>query len=313
MIPSLSDNETSAGTLHALQSHTHLGRRGKPRSVSLTSQAPGTAPRVAIPPLPADAVAIRRQGSIRASALKQNLEGIIRRDAILKSGCEPTKSAEPETGIKSMKLVPPSPAETLRKDGDPFQDRYPHVEDGVVGSTVDATNAQRVTLKAPLPSRKSVRTHLRDSMARSNSSGLSESLLNHTWSRRASDSSFMRDVANTLAKSGTPLDSGLGSHISVFDFGLPTTSDQNDASYVQPDHGEVRNKRHSPSILQVIAGNEQNPRKHCYGERPSSIATENPFRSTKETTANEAIKGVSIIEIQTLLTLPTDMHLYRLR
>lgn len=310
MISTLVDSNLPATSLNASQSQQHVGMRTKPRSVSLTSQEPGIAPREAIPPLPAEAVAVRRRGSIKAPGMMPNLDDNAGVGTTNPGGGISISNLRPEMNNNMIKLVPPSPAEAPSQYGSLTPNDCPLEDLNVNSMSTDTTEAVQRTLKAPLDYRRSVRTSLGDSIAGSNSSGLSESLLNNSWSRPASGSSIMTDMANALAKSGMPLDSGFGSHISVFDFGLPTNPDQTDVTHVQSNTSpsEVRNKRRSPSILQVIAGNEQNPRKRAYRERPLSVKAENSFDLTKELPAEKEITGVKANERQTLSKLPIEIY-----
>lgn len=299
MISDLTDNEVPRGTLRVLQSQQLRGKRGNQRPVSLTSGGPGTAPKWVAPSPPAEAIAIRQQASLKASGFKHNLEGGVGKDMPLLRGSS-TMSPQSETRSTLIKLIPPSPSETLKQKSEPVSENPTDLSTNNINAPpVDSTDALKRTLKAPLNSHKSVGTSMRNSIARSNSSGLSESLLNHGWSRPVSDSSLMKHTANDLARFGAPFDDGRGPHISIFDFGLPSNPDHNDAIQSQPELDGVRSKHQSPSILQVIAGNEQSPRKHSHRARPSSIATENPCRLKTDVLAKETATKEETADVST--------------
>ena len=256
-------------------SWTH-SRSSLPRSISLTSQGPGRIPIEPVPPLPAEALAIRRQRSRNASGSRrslittnsrQDVDGGLRIDTI------PTKATS-HTIVKTPK------SSEERVNEDQF-----FVDGNMFRPPVSPTVVRSEKSKTRLDSQKSFRASIQDGITRSNSSGLSESLLNHGWSRSASNASMLKEV--TYAGSKTPASTNSRAHISVFDFGLPFRSDAELSAMSQTDPNESQTKRKSTSILQMISGNEQTLSLGAKEGRPTSIATEIPFRWSNDVLTKE--------------------------
>ena len=298
MIPKLKGTRKPVGGLYVFDSQEPgtkpTPKAHMPRSVSLTSQEPGMAPNLPMPALPPAAVAIRRQKSMRRESSRQSIGGTAWSDSTILGEENPRILSQAESNIYSIKLLPHSPSGGQLNEPDPFKETPPTFDElnsrprGSPGPIVRTR-----TLKAPLDTRKSFRASIRNSLPRSNSSGLSESLLQHGWSRSASNASMVREISNAQPRSKTPLARNVEPHISVFDFGLPSPSEPGDVANPL-DLDDVRDKRKSTSILQIISGNERSPVSNPYNERPSSIATENPFTwDTSLLPKESAVKRVS--------------------
>ena len=323
MISNSSGHKKSAGVLHVFEPQQPLIRPCFPRSISLTNQEPGTVPSWATPPLPAEAVAIRQRRSMRASGSRQSavasnsrqsLGGAVWRDTAIVGGSNSMTFHRSETNKNPITLIANSPVEASQKNNDPFKEDRPQLDDIISGPPVSPIATQKRMLNAPLDPHKSFRASIRNSIPRSNCSGLSESLLNHGWSRPASNAPMVRELCDAPARSKTPLGCSLGSHTSMFDFGLPTDLDRGDATSTQPDLNDIRDKRRSMSILQTISGNKQSPNPDSYNERPSSIAIENPLRWNKDVSAKEAAaKGeganAKADDRQTCFIMPNEIHI----
>lgn len=278
MISNIGTDKKPAEGLHGQAVHQHVTRSSTcmKRSTSLTNQEPGPVPRNTIPPLPVEAGAIRRRGSTKVSSSRPSNGGIIWNDATSKDGGNPKTWPHLEMSTDLVKLVPPSPTEMPDEGHEPLEEKSANSDGIINGSPISPVLAGARTLKAPVNSRISVRASTCNSITRSNSSGLSESLLAHRWSRPASHSSAAKETSDNLASQS------LGSHISIFDFGLPPSLPHGTPTDTKPNLGRPKNKSRSPSILQVIASNGQSSKERPYRERPSSIANENPFRWSPE-------------------------------
>ena len=248
-----------------------------PRSISLTSQGPGTIPIAPVPPLPVEALAIRRQRSEKTSGSRQSLVVAISRQNI---GDSLWKEASP-TSVISNTLV-----NTSTRSGDCLQkDQSLDNEKNLRPPLVNATVAGSEKVKASLGSCMFVQPSMQDGISRSSSSGLSESLLSHGWSGSISATSTVKEGAH--ARSKAPADHNAGAHISVFDFGLPLRSDVDIEALSQLDSDDPHAKRRSASILQMISGNEQSSNLSQKEERPISIATEIPIRWSTDVLARD--------------------------
>ena len=281
MISKFSDKSRQTAELYIVDSEEtrQKDRATHPRSLSVCSQQSGLAPTQPIPPLPFE-IASKRFHSVKSPTDSSGKRGSgisLFSDNTSVLGDDWSKAlSQADTDLTSLGLASPLVADSTTKclgmyekagsaerDSSNFQER---------ASPLEAAKA--LNFRPPLHSQRSFRASIQESLTRSNSSGLSMSLLEQGLSCNDSSPS-LKDAAGTqtklkllMPKSGEKRQTRLRisqssplSHGSVFNI-----------------HEDVQSKRASTSILQTISGNEGSPEPNPMNKRPSSIATEDPFQ-----------------------------------
>ena len=257
-----------------------LPRARLPRSSSLCSQQSGLAPNIPMPPLPLNLQPSKRYQCIRSppetSSRRTSGNSLFSGDTYLldESSSRPFSQAETDftsTSIASASKFGSKP-EGLGIFAPEHISRNPSSFRESSGLTQPA-KAARVTV--PSGAQKAFRASIAKSLPRSESSGLSMSLLDQGLSRNASGASLSKENALLRGKSSLR---------------VPANTDRNARSLREVSSGsplrklaaynsnqDVKSKRASASILQVVSGNHGSPLHDQLDKRPSSWSTGNPF------------------------------------
>ncbi|MCJ1423066.1 hypothetical protein MMC29_000947 [Sticta canariensis] len=248
-----------------------------PRSSSLCSQQPGLAPEKPMPPLPFNLPVPKRIQSIKSpaelSSRRTSGNSLFSGDTYILEDKALRPFSQVETDFTSISLASSSIV-GLKQEGLGI---FAGEDKDWKGSKFRESSSLCLPVKAVRPhtqagSRKSLRVSIVNSLPRSESSGLSMSLLDHGPSRNTSSASISTGPAALSKKVGP---------------GVPRSTVRKEArlsgispaSPVRKISGseDVKGQRASTSALQVVSGNRNSPLYDPFDERPSSWSTGNPF------------------------------------
>ncbi|MCJ1306282.1 hypothetical protein MMC08_009102, partial [Hypocenomyce scalaris] len=251
-----------------------------PRSVSLASRSSGVAPDGPVPPLPANVRKSNRPDRVRVNAAGSPSRTSVGscgsgHSSILQDRASQATS-QAETDFTSLNLL--SPHSGLRiYDGSKIWDSSRMSSTATSPGPSTTTNIQTQFL-----TQRSFRASIEQySLPRSTSSGLSMSLLDEHTPKAESKISKAGSISRSLSVSHSARNlevpkRNLVRQQSARERTLASlTSNRNSVFNIYDD---VRNKRASTSILQDVSGNEGSPLRNELGQRPTSIATSNPFQ-----------------------------------
>lgn len=253
---------------------------GFPRSSSLCSQQPGLAPQKPMPRLPSNLPVPKRIQSIKSptelSSRRTSGNSLFSGDTYILDDRAFRPFSQAETDFTSISLASPS-----------IVDSKPEGLGIFTGDDVDWKSSKFgeasglcLPVKAVRPhtqagSRKSLRASIVNSLPRSESSGLSMSLLDHGPSRNTSSASLSTGppVLSNKSSLGIP---GNTNRKSARLRGISPASPLRTIS-VCGNNEDDKSKRVSTSILQVVSGNSGSSLHDRIDKRPSSWSTGNPF------------------------------------
>ncbi|KAI4173439.1 MAG: hypothetical protein LQ343_002972 [Gyalolechia ehrenbergii] len=232
------------------------------RSASLCSQQPGQAPTIPIPPLPFQLAANRRSRRVQVQphTSPQRISGmsLLSGDTSLLDEMTLRRFSQADTDFTSISLTSP-PESTSTNIGlgisDGSQSKWNF-------STVDRA------ARPQLSQQHSFRASIHNSLPRSASSGLSMSLLDHN----SPNAKILPSATKSTLVIPGKVARGPSQRRKI-----PQGSPLNTMNVFKVSE-EMNPKRASTSILQVVSGNQGSPAKNPWTDRPTSIATEDPFR-----------------------------------
>ncbi|KAL9594986.1 MAG: hypothetical protein Q9219_006714 [cf. Caloplaca sp. 3 TL-2023] len=286
------------------------------RSSSLCSRRPGQPPSIPVPPLPFDLPANRRQqpGMSPSDASPQRISGmsLLSGDTSLLDEMVSRGFSQADTDLTSINLTSPpasaSPNHGLGISVGNSKWNFSRVDRAA--SPLSTAKARNV--RPQISQQHSFRASIHNSLPRSASSGLSMSLLDHNSPNPKAFANLAKANLDAPGKikrersqrSRVPQGSPL-SKVNVFKISE-----------------EMKSKRASTSILQVVSGNQVSPVKNPWTDRPISIATEDPFRwspkssmqpgkpSAMKKTGHQRQKHPSCVRISNIPTIiPSQQHL----
>ena len=254
---------------------------GFPRSSSLCSQKPGLAPEKPVPPLPFNFPASKRIQNMKSpgelSSRRTSGNSLFSGDTYILDDRAFRPFSQAETDITSISLASPSTVDSKPEGLGIFVGDEVDWEASKFGETSSlCLPAKAVRPNAQAGSRKSVRASIVNSLPRSESSGLSMSLLDHGPSRNTSDASLSRRpvVLSNKSSLGVPENANQkGARLR----GISPASPLRTISSCD-NHEDIKSKRVSTSILQTVSGNNSSPLHDRVDKRPSSWSTSNPFQ-----------------------------------
>ncbi|KAL9011670.1 MAG: hypothetical protein Q9173_003507, partial [Seirophora scorigena] len=252
------------------------------RSSSLCSQQPGQAPTIPIPPLPLELRATRKfQAVIKspAESSPRRVSGtsLLSGDTSVLDDMASKAFSQAETDFTSINLSsPPASASATVGLGISNEDHPIWNFSRVDRSASPLSAAQARNIRPPINQQRSFRASIHNSLPRSASSGLSMSLLDNNSPKPRATLSVAKSTLeipgrttehktteqNPSRRSKVPQSSPLRNSNNVF-----TTA-----------NADPKAKRASTSILQLVSGNQISPVQNPWNDRPTSIATDDPFR-----------------------------------
>ncbi|KAL8934174.1 MAG: hypothetical protein Q9211_005370, partial [Gyalolechia sp. 1 TL-2023] len=243
------------------------------RSASLCSQQPGQAPTIPIPPLPFELPVNRRSGRVQAQpeASPRRISGmsLLSGDTSLLDEITLRGLSQADTDFTSISLTSP-PGSTSTNIGlgisNGSQSKWNFSRIDRAASPLSA--AKKRSIRPQLNQQNSFRACIQNSLPRSASSGLSMSLLDHNSPNAKVLPSATRSTLVIRGKVAR----GSSQHRKI-----PQGSPLNTMNVFKISE-DMNLKRASTSILQVVSGNQGSPAKNPWTSRPTSIATEDPFR-----------------------------------
>ncbi|KAL8716519.1 MAG: hypothetical protein Q9225_006156, partial [Loekoesia sp. 1 TL-2023] len=243
------------------------------RSTSLCDQQPGQAPTVPIPPLPFELPGNRRSQQVKSflEASPQRISGmsLLSGDTSLLDKMASRGFSQADTDFTSIGLISPPGSSCTNfglgiSNGSHSKWNFSRLDRAA--SPLSATKARNV--RPQISQQHSFLPSIHNSLPRSASSGLSMSLLDHNSpiskaqpKTAKSTLEIPGDAERKLSRrnripQGSPL-----SKVNIFKI-----------------NEDMQSKRASTSVLQVVSGNQASPIKNPWTDRPTSIATEDPFR-----------------------------------
>ncbi|KAL8755715.1 MAG: hypothetical protein Q9184_004713 [Pyrenodesmia sp. 2 TL-2023] len=232
------------------------------RSSSLCSQQPGRAPTIPIPPLPFEVDAASRFRPMKIAAETSPRRGsgtsLLSGDTSVLDDMASKGFSQAETNSTSTSIGLGISNENQPKWNFSRIDRS--------ASPLSAVQARNTRPHAN--QQYSFRASIHNSLPRSASSGLSMSLLDHN--------SPNPKVALDAARSNLDVPGKMEKTLSRRTK-LPPASPLSKTNIFKISE-DMKSKRASTSILQVVSGNPASPVKDPWTDRPTSIATEDPFR-----------------------------------
>ncbi|KAL8754647.1 MAG: hypothetical protein Q9199_004205, partial [Rusavskia elegans] len=237
-----------------------------PRSSSLCSQQPGQAPDIPMPPLPIELPASKEaQSRNNATDLSpQRVSGIslLSGDTSLLDESASRAFSHAETDFTSISLTSPlgshSPVGLGISTASNPKWNFSRIDRSA--SPLSASKARNI--RPQISQQHSFRASVHNSLPRSASSGLSMSLLYRT----SPNPKAALNPPNSTLKVPPRRQSR-----------VPQPAPLNVLNVFQLNE-DKKFKRASTSVLQAVSGNQSSPIKNPWTDRPSSIATEDPFR-----------------------------------
>ncbi|KAL8998222.1 MAG: hypothetical protein Q9188_006150, partial [Gyalolechia gomerana] len=243
------------------------------RSASLCSQQPGQAPTIPIPPLPFELAANRRsrrvQGQPNTSPQRISGMSLLSGDTSLLDEMTLRRFSQADTDFTSISLT--SPPESTSTDiglgiSNGSQSKWNFSRIDRAASPLSAAKAR--SIRPQLSQKHSFRASIHNSLPRSASSGLSMSLLDHN----SPNAKILPSATKSTLVIPRKVARGPSQRRKI-----PQGSPLNTMNVFKVSE-EMNPKRASTSILQVVSGNQGSPVKNRWTDRPTSIATEDPFR-----------------------------------
>ncbi|KAI4289816.1 MAG: hypothetical protein L6R35_000923, partial [Caloplaca aegaea] len=246
------------------------------RSSSLCSQQPGQAPTIPIPPLPSELRATRKFQAVKspAEASPRRVSGtsLLSGDTSVLDDMASKAFSQAETDFTSISLSsPPASASTTVGLGICTEDHPKWNFSRVDRSASPLSAAQARNMRPQVNEQHSSGASIHNSLPRSASSGLSMSLLNHN---SPNPQAALNGPKSTLRIPGKTAERDASRQSKV-----PQSSPlRNSNNVFATANGDPKDKRASTSILQLVSGNQISPVKNPWIDRPTSIATDDPFR-----------------------------------
>ncbi|KAL8709748.1 MAG: hypothetical protein Q9220_005534 [cf. Caloplaca sp. 1 TL-2023] len=250
-----------------------------PRVSSLCSQRPGQAPEVPVPPLPIELPVIKKPYLLRnvAESSPRRVSGVslLSGDTSVLDETGSRAFSQAETDFTSISLTSPLGSQPTSIGLGISTESNAKWNFSRVDRSASPISVPKVrSIRPQMNQQHSFRASVHDSLPRSASSGLSMSLLDRN----------SPCPKPTLAVSRANLDAPGKTGRKAFQAGvLPQGSPLN----VFQLNEERKAKRASTSVLQVVSGNQSSPVKDPWVDRPTSIATEDPFRWDPKTTMQQ--------------------------
>lgn len=251
-----------------------------PRSSSLCSQQSGLAPTIPMPPLPLNLPPSKRYQSIRSptetSSRRTSGNSLFSGDTYILDDSSSRPFSQAETDFTSTSLAS-APKFGFKPEGLGIfsPEHISWNPSSFWGSSSQSQPVKVAKVSVPPGPQKPFRASIVNSLPRSESSGLSMSLLDQGPSRNTSSASLSKERALVRSKSSLR---------------VPGNADRNVKSLREVCSGsplrkiavhnrtqDVKSKRVSTSILQVVSGNNGSPLHDQLDKRPSSWSTGNPF------------------------------------
>ncbi|KAL8912596.1 MAG: hypothetical protein Q9171_002398, partial [Xanthocarpia ochracea] len=237
-----------------------------PRSSSLCSQQPGQAPNIPVPPLPFELpVSMRAHSNKVATELSpQRVSGmsLLSGNTSVLDESVSRAFSHAETDFTSISLnsplTPASPVGLGISTGIGPNWNFSRIDRSA--SPLSASKARNI--RPQINQQHSFRASIHNSISRSASSCLSMPLQDRT----SPNPKATLDPLNPTLKVPPPQRSR-----------VPRPSHTGGLNVFQLNE-DTKAKRASTSVLQTVSGNQSSPVKNPWTDRPSSIATEDPFR-----------------------------------
>ncbi|KAI4182682.1 MAG: hypothetical protein L6R41_005826 [Letrouitia leprolyta] len=243
------------------------------RSASLCGQQPGQAPTIPVPPLPFELLANRRSRRMQAhpDASPQRMSGmsLLSGDTSLLDEMTLRGFSQADTNLTSINMASPSGSIATNvglgiSNGSQSKWNFSRIDRAA--SQLSATKAHNI--RPQLNQQHSIRASIHNSIPRSASSGLSMSLLDHN----SPNAKVLPSATGTTLAIPGKVGRGPSQRARI-----PQGSPLNTMNVFKISE-DMNPKRASTSILQIVSGNQGSPIKNLWTDRPTSIATEDPFR-----------------------------------
>ncbi|KAL8724657.1 MAG: hypothetical protein Q9166_007827 [cf. Caloplaca sp. 2 TL-2023] len=250
-----------------------------PRSSSLCSQHPGQAPTIPVPPLPFELPTSKKLQAKKGPSemTPQRVSGMSLLSGNTSVLNESASRAFPqaETDFTSISLTSPPGSQSTPiglgiSTGSNPKWNFSRIDRSA--SPLSASKARNV--RPQISQQQSFRASIHNSLPRSPSSGLSMSLLDRT--------SPNPKAALNPPKSTLEVPPSRRSKV-------PQLSPMKGMNVFQINEAK-RAKRASTSVLQAVSGNQISPIKNPWHDRPSSIATDDPFRWDPKTSMQQPMR-----------------------
>ncbi|KAL8922306.1 MAG: hypothetical protein Q9208_005276 [Pyrenodesmia sp. 3 TL-2023] len=231
------------------------------RSSSLCSQQPGQAPTIPIPPLPFEREATGRFRPVKIAADTSPRRG---------SGTSLLSGDTSVLDDMASKGFPHAENSTSTNIGLGIRNEIqPNWNFSRIDRSASPLSAVQARNARPHANQQySFRASIHNSLPRSASSGLSMSLLDHN----SPNPKAALDAARSNLEVPRKMEKTLSRRNK-----LPPASPLSKTNIFKISE-DMKSKRASTSILQVVSGNQASPVKNPWVDRPTSIATEDPFR-----------------------------------
>ncbi|KAL8668851.1 MAG: hypothetical protein Q9168_006538, partial [Polycauliona sp. 1 TL-2023] len=241
-----------------------------PRSSSLCSQQPGQAPDLPMPPLPVELSATKEAQSKNngTDMSPQRVSGIslLSGDTSILDESASRAFSHADTDFTSISLTSPLGSHSPVGLGISASSSNPKWNFSRIDRSASPLSASKTrNIRPPINQRHSFRASVHCSLPRSASSGLSMSLLD-------------RPSPNPKAALNNPSSQTLKVPPSRRQSRVPQPSPSSGLNNIFQINEDKKSKRASTSVLQAVSGNQTSPIKNPWTDRPSSIATEDPFR-----------------------------------
>ncbi|KAI4142955.1 MAG: hypothetical protein L6R39_004773, partial [Caloplaca ligustica] len=263
------------------------------RSSSLCSQQPGRAPTIPIPPLPFQHEARKKpqpmQSPPGASPRRMSGTSLMSGDTSVLDEMVSKGLSRAETDFTSISLSSPPASASTNIGLGVSNENHPKWNFSRIdrsASPLSATKARNI--RPQINQQQSFRASIQSSLPRSASSGLSMSLLDH-------NSPNPKAAHHNALKATLEIPSKSERNPSRRSNRMPQASPLSNVNVFRISE-DLKSKRASTSILQVVSGNNQgSPVKNPWTDRPTSIATDDPFRWDPKTSMQSgkpsAMKG----------------------
>ncbi|KAL8900945.1 MAG: hypothetical protein Q9207_005442, partial [Kuettlingeria erythrocarpa] len=249
------------------------------RSSSLCSQQPGQAPTFPVPPLPFELDAPGRllptKSLAEMSPRRVSGMSLLSGDTSVLDDIASKGFSQAETDVTSIFLSsPPDSTSTNIGLGISTEENQPKWNFSRIDRSASPLSAVQARNARPQMNQQySFRASIHNSLPRSASSGLSMSLLDHN----SPNPKAALNAAAAAAKANLEIPRRLERSLSRRNK-MPPPSPLSKSNIFQISE-DMKSKRASTSILQVVSGNQGSPVKGLWTDRrPTSIATEDPFR-----------------------------------
>ncbi|KAI4126294.1 MAG: hypothetical protein LQ338_003830 [Usnochroma carphineum] len=243
------------------------------RSSSLCSQQPGQAPTIPIPPLPFELEGRKKpqpvQSPPKTSPRRISGNSLMSGNTSVLDEIASKSFSQADTDFTSISLSSPPVSVSTYFGLGISNENHPKWNFSRADRAASPLGAAKVgNIRPQVKQQHSFRASIHNSLPRSASSGLSMSLLDHNTPDRK--------VATSAAKSRLEIPGKADRNLSRQDK-LPQASPLSKTNIFKISE-DMRSKRASTSILQVVSGNQASPVKNPWVDRPTSIATDDPFR-----------------------------------